>query len=90
MVRRPNAVAAFLLLSVLAPVLAESPGREIMTEEEKTNYELLLELTAASNAHDLDRIMVHFAEDSSLDMPRGSKPWGTRFIGKDAVRKGCR
>jgi len=21
-------------------------------------------------------------------MPRGSKPWGTRFIGKDAVRKG--
>jgi len=60
----------------------------IMTEEEERNYELLLELTAGFNAHDLDRIMSHFAEDASLDMPRGSKPWGTRFIGKDAVRKG--
>ena len=60
----------------------------IMTEEEERNHELLLELTAAFNAHDLDRIMSHFAEDASLDMPRGSKPWGTRFIGKDAVRKG--
>ncbi len=59
-----------------------------MTEEEKGNYQLLLELCAAFNAHDLDRIMAHFAEDSSLDMPRGSKPWGTRFAGKDAVRKG--
>jgi ketosteroid isomerase-like protein len=60
----------------------------IMTAEEESNYELLLELTAGFNAHDLDRIMSHFAEDASLDMPRGSKPWGTRFIGKDAVRKG--
>jgi len=60
----------------------------IMTEEEESNYELLLELTAGFNAHDLDRIMEHFAEDASLDMPRGSKPWGTRFTGKEAVRKG--
>jgi ketosteroid isomerase-like protein len=59
-----------------------------MTDQEKTNYDLLLELVAAFNAHDLDRIMSHFSEDSSLDMPRGSKPWGTRFIGKDAVREG--
>ena len=59
-----------------------------MTEEEKSNYELLLELHAAFNAHDLDRIMGHFAEDASLDMPRGSKPWGTRFTGRDGVRKG--
>jgi len=29
----------------------------IMTEEEESNYQLLLELTAAFNAHDLDRIM---------------------------------
>lgn len=59
-----------------------------MTEEEKHNYQMLLELCAAFNAHDLDGIMVHFVEDSSLDMPRGNKPWGTRFVGKDAVRKG--
>ncbi len=59
-----------------------------MTDQEKINYDLLLELVAAFNAHDLDRVMSHFSEDSSLDMPRGSKPWGTRFIGKDAVREG--
>ncbi len=59
-----------------------------MTEEENDNYQMLLELCAAFNAHDSDRIMAHFAEDSSLDMPRGGKPWGTRFTGKDAVRKG--
>jgi ketosteroid isomerase-like protein len=47
-----------------------------MTEQERSNYQVLLELCAAFNAHDLDRIMAHFAEDSSLDMPRGSKPWG--------------
>jgi len=59
-----------------------------MTDEEKGNYDLLLELAAAFNAHDLDRIMSHFSADSSLDMPRGGKPWGTRFTGKDAVRTG--
>jgi ketosteroid isomerase-like protein len=59
-----------------------------MTQEEEGNYELLVELCAAFNAHDLDRIMAHFAEDSSLDMPKGREPWGTRFTGKDEVRKG--
>ncbi len=32
--------------------------------------------------------MEFFAEDSSLDMPRGPDPWGQRFIGKEQVRKG--
>jgi len=59
-----------------------------MTEEERSNYQMLLELCAAFNAHDLERIMAHFADDSSLDMPRGNNPWGTRFVGRDAVRKG--
>jgi ketosteroid isomerase-like protein len=59
-----------------------------VTDEEKGNYNLLLELAAAFNTHDLDRIMSHFSEDSSLDMPRGKEPWGTRFTGKDGVREG--
>ena len=42
----------------------------------------------AFNAHDLDRIMGFFAEDCSLDMPRGTEPWGTRLVGKEAVREG--
>ena len=47
-------------------ICESSPGRRaIVTEEEKGNYALLLELDAAFNAHDLDRIMGHFAEDAT-------------------------
>lgn len=42
----------------------------------------------AFNAHDLDAIMEFFADDCSLDMPRGPEPWGRRFVGKTAVRAG--
>lgn len=52
------------------------------------NLEILKELTQAFNDHDLDRIMSFFDDDSSLDMPKGSEPWGTRCVGKEAVRKG--
>ena len=47
----------------------------------------LTELSAAFNAHDLDRIMEFFAEDCVLEMPRGSQPWGARFQGKRNVRE---
>lgn len=43
---------------------------------------------AAFNAHDLDAIMGFFAEDCEFDMPRGEQPWGTRYVGKAAVRQG--
>jgi len=46
----------------------------------------LIELCDAFNAHDLDRIMALFAEDSVLEMPRGADPWGSRFEGEGAVR----
>ena len=49
---------------------------------------VLRDLLAAFNEHDLDRIMSFFAEDCVLDMPRGAEPWGTRYIGKAAVRMG--
>jgi steroid delta-isomerase-like uncharacterized protein len=52
------------------------------------NLRLLESLAEAFNDHDLDRIMSFFAEDCSLDMPRGSAPWGTRYVGKAAVRAG--
>jgi len=42
----------------------------------------------AFNAHDLDAIMEFFADDCSLDMPRGPDPWGKRFTGQAAVREG--
>jgi ketosteroid isomerase-like protein len=46
----------------------------------------LAKLCDAFNAHDLDRIMTFFADDCVLEMPRGNKPWGSRFEGKANVR----
>ena len=47
----------------------------------------LKDLCEAFNAHDLDRIMAFFSDDCVLEMPRGSKPWGSRFEGKRNVRE---
>jgi len=47
----------------------------------------LEQLCAAFNAHDLDKIMSFFAEDCVLEMPRGGQPWGSRYQGKENVRK---
>lgn len=47
----------------------------------------LKELCEAFNAHDLDRIMAFFADDCTLEMPRGTKPWGTRVQGRSDVRE---
>lgn len=50
--------------------------------------QVLDEILAAFNAHDLDRIMGFFAEDCVLEMPRGPHPWGDRYEGLAAVRAG--
>jgi ketosteroid isomerase-like protein len=59
-----------------------------MPDHEKTNLEIATKIFDAFNAHDLDRIMGYFADDGSLDMPRGPDEWGQRFVGKAAVREG--
>ena len=40
------------------------------------------------NAHDLEAIMRHFAEDCIFDSPRGPEPYGRRFEGVEQVRRG--
>ena len=52
------------------------------------SVETLQAITDAFNAHDLDAIMEFFADDCSLDMPRGPDAWGTRLVGRAAVREG--
>ena len=54
------------------------------------NLEILKQLVDAFNAHNLDAVMSFFADDCSLDMPRGKSPWGTRYVGKEQVRNGLR
>ncbi len=52
------------------------------------SVELLQQVLDAFNRHDLDAIMAAFSEDAILESPRGAEPWGTRYVGKAAVREG--
>jgi ketosteroid isomerase-like protein len=59
-----------------------------MASAQAVTVETLEQIAAAFNRHDLDAIMAFFAEDAVMEMPRGPDPWGSRFVGKAAVREG--
>lgn len=59
-----------------------------MTTAQNVNFATLEAILDAFNRHDLDAIMAFFAEDATLDTPRGPNAWGNRFEGKAAVREG--
>ncbi len=59
-----------------------------MSQQESVSVATVKAILEAFNAHDLDAIMEFFADDCSLDLPRGPDPWGQRFVGKAAVRAG--
>lgn len=69
---------------------APASGVTIWMSRASDNLRTLEKLAELFNEHDLDGIMQFFAEDCSLDMPRGPAPWGTRYVGKAAVRDGLR
>ena len=50
--------------------------------------DVLRQFLDAFNRHDLDAIMGFFAEECVLETPRGSDPWGRRYVGREAVRTG--
>jgi len=54
----------------------------------KPSVEMLRDITAAFNRHDLDAIMAFFTEDAVFESPRGPDLWGRRFEGREAVRGG--
>lgn len=55
---------------------------------EQVTIALLKGFLEAFNRHDLDAIMSYFAEDCVFYMPRGAKPHGDKYVGKQAVREG--
>jgi ketosteroid isomerase-like protein len=57
-------------------------------DSDDRKLDVLEEILEAFNRHDLDAIMSHFAEDCVFESPRGREVWGTRFLGKDEVRRG--
>jgi ketosteroid isomerase-like protein len=48
--------------------------------------EVLREVTAAFDRHDLEAILGHFADDAVFESPRGPEPWGQRFVGLAQIR----
>jgi ketosteroid isomerase-like protein len=47
---------------------------------------VLREVAAAFDRHDVEGILVHFADDAVFESPRGPDPWGQRFAGKEELR----
>jgi ketosteroid isomerase-like protein len=58
-----------------------------MIDSQAVVIETLKKFLEAHNSHKVDSIMEFFAEDCSMDLPRGPNPWGTRLIGKKEVRE---
>ena len=48
---------------------------------------MLKDIATAFDQHDLERIMVHFADDAVFEGPRGTDKWGTRFVGDAQIRE---
>jgi ketosteroid isomerase-like protein len=57
------------------------------SQEMTVTVETLKQILETFNRHDLDAIMEFFSDDCSFDFPRGTEPWGQRFIGKSQVRE---
>lgn len=55
---------------------------------EHLTIDVLKGFLEAFNRHDLDAIMDYFAEDCVFYMPRGAKPRGDKYVGKQKVRAG--
>ena len=60
-----------------------------MDHTQPITIDTLKSFLEAFNRHDLDAIMDFFADDCSMDLPRGPDRWGTRLIGKEQLREGC-
>ena len=58
-----------------------------MASDHEAKLEVLQQLVAAFNRHDLDAIMEFFVEECTLEMPRGPHAWGQRYTGKGQVRE---
>jgi uncharacterized protein (TIGR02246 family) len=57
-----------------------------MTEGDIARLDTLHQVMAAFNAHDAERVVSFFAEDSVFLAPRGSDPRGRRVEGRDQIR----
>jgi ketosteroid isomerase-like protein len=54
--------------------------------DDAARIEVLRDVAAGFDAHDLDRIMSHFTDDCVFEAPRGPEAFGRRVEGLAAVR----
>jgi ketosteroid isomerase-like protein len=54
--------------------------------DDAARIEVLRDVAAGFDTHDLDRIMAHFTDDCVFEAPRGSEAFGRRVEGLAAVR----
>jgi hypothetical protein len=59
-----------------------------MVEQPTITEDTLRAILDAFNRHDTEDLMTFFAEDCSMDLPRGPEPWGRRYVGKGQVKEG--
>lgn len=71
------------------PALADEQERGRMADEQAVTVATLKQFLEAFNRHDLDAIMSFFAEECTMDLPRGPDAWGRRVTGKAAIRQAC-
>lgn len=85
--------SSILLSTVLSALLSCNSDAEKTLPGQPKTYTMpatvgtLKQILEAFNKHDLDAIMEFFADDCSVDFPKGNEPWGQRFIGKAQVRE---
>jgi ketosteroid isomerase-like protein len=61
-------------------------SRASSDEDRNQTLDVLRAITAAFDAHDVEGILAHFAEDAVFESPRGPNPWGQRFVGLEEIR----
>jgi ketosteroid isomerase-like protein len=62
------------------------PSRRSVVDHDEA-MRVLKAITTAFDQHDLDGIMTHFADDAVFEGPRGTDPWGSRVVGRAAIRE---
>jgi ketosteroid isomerase-like protein len=62
-------------------------GMTTITTATGPSIDLLLQINAAFNSRDVDRILSFFADDATFLMARGPEPCGRRVHGKAAIGK---
>lgn len=59
-----------------------------MSDKNKVTPEFLATFTQAWNDQDLDKLMAHMADDCTFMASVGTDVEGTKFVGRDEVRRG--